>query len=516
LKDLEIMRNNENPGKHPPMKILLVYPKYPDTFWSFRYALKFISKKAASPPLGLLTVAALLPAEWEKELVDTNVRALEDRQIRWADFVFVSAISIQAASAKEIISRCNAMGTKVVAGGPLFTSEQENFQGVDHLILNEGELTLPGFLEDLKRGQPRHAYTTDRWANIEQTPVPLWGLVNLKEYASMNIQYSRGCPFQCDFCNIAVLYGRSPRTKNKDQIIAELENLYVLGWRGSVFFVDDNFIGNKGKLKKEVLPALISWMKRRRYPFAFHTEVSLNLSDDRELMKLMVKAGFDTVFIGIETPNEESLLECNKLQNKGRDLKACIQRIQESGLQVQGGFIVGFDSDPIAIFEKVIRFIQESAIVTAMIGLLNAPRGTKLYQRLRTEGRLLKDITGDHMDLSMNFVPKMNYDTLVSGYRKILNTIYAPQHYYERLRRFLKDYRPIKKTAFHFHFRYVGVLVKLMLYLGIIGEERAHFWRLFFWSLLRRPRLFPLAMTLTIYGFHFKRVAHKINERASI
>ncbi len=510
------MAKNVCSSRGGPLKILLVYPRYPDTFWSFKYALRFISKKAGSPPLGLLTVAALLPPAWEKKLIDTNVTPLEDADILWADYVFVSSMSIQARAATEIISRCNGLGATVVAGGPLFTSEHENFPGVDHFVLGEAELTLPAFLADVAAGTPKPIYTTDLWADIEETPIPLWSLLSLKEYASMNVQYSRGCPFHCDFCNITVLYGRTPRTKGKDQVIAELESLYGLGWRGSVFFVDDNFIGNKTKLKREVLPALIAWMRTKKYPFAFHTEVSLNLADDPELMRLMVQAGFDTVFVGIETPNEESLVECNKYQNKGRDLEACVRLIQQSGLQVQGGFIVGFDSDPMAIFERVIRFIQESAIVTAMIGLLNAPRGTTLYQRLREEGRLLKDITGDNMDLSMNFVPKMNYDTLVNGYRKILSTVYAPKYYYERLRRFLKEYRPSQEAPFHFRLNYVGALVKSMYYLGVVGEERLHFWRLFFWSLLCRPKVFPLAITLTIYGFHFKTVAYKINERASL
>ena len=500
-------------GGNVQMKILLVYPKYPDTFWSFKYALKFISKKASFPPLGLLTVAALLPGYWEKKIVDINVKTLKDRHLQWADYVFISAMSIQAESAREVISRCNAMGVKVVAGGPLFTANHECFPGVDHFVLNEAELTLPVFLEDLEKGQPKHVYTTDQWADIRKTPIPLWELADMKKYASMNIQYSRGCPFDCDFCNITTLYGRSPRTKDKEQLIAELESIYSLGWREGVFFVDDNFIGNKMKLKKEVLPALVEWTRKKKNPFPFNTEASLNLSDDPELMQLMVQAGFDTVFIGIETPNEQSLIECNKFQNKDRDLIACIKRIQQSGLQVQGGFIVGFDNDPVSIFETLIKFIQDSAVVTAMVGLLNAPRGTKLYQRLIKEGRLLKDMTGDQMDLSINFVPKMNYEMLMNGYRKVLNTIYSPHHYYERLRLFLKEYNHLQKTAFHFRFGHLKTLLKSILYLGIIGKERIYFWRLFCWSLFRHPRLFRLALTFMIYGFHFRKVAHRINEK---
>lgn len=227
------------------MKALLVYPEYPETFWSFKYALKFISKKASYPPLGLITVAAMLPDEWEKRLVDMNVRKLTDEDLLWADYVFISAMSVQERSVRNVINRCNQLGRKVVAGGPLFTARYEEFQGVDHFVLNEGEITLPMFLEDLSNNRAKRVYKTDEWADISKTPVPMHSLIEMDKYAAMNIQYSRGCPFDCEFCDITVLFGRKPRTKNPEQIIAELDSLYNLGWRGGVFFVDDNFIGNK-------------------------------------------------------------------------------------------------------------------------------------------------------------------------------------------------------------------------------------------------------------------------------
>ncbi|MEX0601866.1 MAG: radical SAM protein, partial [Bacteroidota bacterium] len=394
------------------MNILHVYPKYPDTFWSFRHALKFISKKASFPPLGLLTVAAMLPPHWSQRLVDLNIQNLRDEDLLWADLVFLSAMSVQVDSTREILTRCTMLGRKVVAGGPLFTSHPDEFRTVEHLILNEAELTLPPFLSDLARGTAGTVYRSAQCADVTTTPIPLWHLANLRQYGSMNIQYSRGCPYDCEFCDITVLYGRVPRTKTARQVVAELEALYDCGWRSGVFFVDDNFIGNKRKLKQEILPAITRWMKARKYPFFLNTEASVNLADDSELLELMARAGFDTVFVGIESPNEESLEECRKVPNTGRDLVQSVRRIQSSGLQVQGGFIVGFDHDPPTIFDRLVTFIEETGIVTAMVGLLNAPTGSRLYQRLLREGRLLASMSGDNTDGSMNFSPKMGYDVL--------------------------------------------------------------------------------------------------------
>jgi len=488
------------------MKILLIYPNYPDTFWSFKHSLKFVFKKAINQPLGLLTVAAMLPEVWEKKFIDMTVTDLKDKDLEWADFVFISAIFIQKESVKEVITRCKEIGVKIVAGGALFTTAHQEFKGVDHFVLNEAEITLPLFLADLKNGCAKHIYKSNQWADIKKTPIPLWELIDIKKYATMNIQYSRGCPFNCEFCDVTMLYGRVPRTKDKDQMITELESLYARGWRDRVFFVDDNFIANKRRLKEEILPAIIEWMEKRGYPFSFITQTSIDLSDDEELMKLMVKAGFNTVFIGVETPNEESLAECDKLQNKNRDLIACVKKIQKFGLQVWGGFIVGFDSDPISIFEKQIEFIQKSGTVTAMVGLLNALPGTRLYHRLENENRLVKGTSGDNTDCSINFIPKMDHETLINGYKKILSTIYSPANYYARVREFLKEYKPPQRKIFLFHFSYFGTLLKSIFRLGLIERERAQYWKLIFWALFRRPQLFPLAVTFAIYGFHFRKI----------
>ena len=490
------------------MNILLVYPEYPDTFWSFKHALKFVSKKASFPPLGLLTVASMLPKDWDKKLIDMNAAKLKDEDILLADYVFISAMSIQSESADEIIHRCKSLGTKIVAGGPLFTSTPGNYKEVDHLVLNEAEITLPQFLHDVNAGEPKHKYTTKEWADIASTPLPLWDIVPLKNYTSMNIQYSRGCPFDCDFCDITVLYGRKARTKTKEQVISELDALYFSGWRGPVFFVDDNFIGNKGKLKREILPAIAEWMVKRKNPFYLNTEASINLADDEKLMHMMVKAGFEAVFIGIESPNDDSLVECNKPQNRNRDLIASIKKIQQAGLEVQGGFIVGFDNDPPSIFEKLANFIQESGIVTAMVGLLNAPKGTKLQKRLEDEGRMLENFTGSNTDFSINFIPKMDLNALLEGYQKILDKIYSPKYYYERVMRFLKEFDPKKKKIFHVNPNYILALFKSIIKLGVMGEERIYYWKLFFWSLFRKPQLFSLAILFSIYGFHFRKISN--------
>lgn len=486
------------------MNVLLVYPEFPDTFWSFKHALRFIRKKASSPPLGLLTVAAMLPADWEKRLVDVNVTKLTQADLAWADTVFISSMIVQRQSARQIIAACKGAGVKVVAGGPLFTSEHAEFKDVDHLVLNEAELTLPRFLADLEGGHARRVYTTPEHADIHDTPVPQWDLAELKRYAMMSIQYSRGCPYNCDFCNVTALFGHRPRTKTAEQIMAELDSLYALGWRGAVFFVDDNLIGNKKHLKTELLPALIEWQKPKgKLPFI--TEVSINLADDEELLDMMVEAGFNTVFIGIETPDEESLYECSKRQNTRRDLLGDVRRIQRAGMQVQGGFIVGFDNDTPSIFQRQVDFIQSSGIVTAMVGLLQAPPGTRLYERMKREGRLLEEISGDNADGTTNIVPTMNLDTLREGYKTLLQNIYSPEAYYQRVKTFLREYQS-PKVKMRLDLQHILAFPRSVLRLGILGKERSQYWDLLFWTLFRRPALLPLAVTLAIYGHHFRKV----------
>ena len=492
------------------MNILLVYPEIPSTFWSFKDALNFISKKSAEPPLGLITVAAMLPKNWNKKLIDMNVSKLEDKHLLWADYVFLSGMSIQIKSFKDVIRRCNKLGTKIIGGGPLCTTQYKDFLGIDHFVLNEAEITLPQFLNDLENGDPKYVYTTDEFPDITSTPPPMWELLDKKKYASMSIQYSRGCPYDCEFCSITMLNGRRPRTKTKEQFINELNVLYNQGWRGSISVVDDNFIGNKRKLKSEFLPALVNWSKSKNYPFIFVTEVSINLADDQELMQLMTDSGFNSIFIGIETPSDQSLQECGKKQNLKRDLITSVKRLQENGFIVSGGFIVGFDNDSPAIFDEQINFIQNSGIVSAMVGLLNAPTGTKLFKRLKSENRLLESFSGNNMDGSINFIPKMNYSELIGGYSRILDTIYSPKEYYERVKKFLREYKLPKWQSNIISFGEVKAFIKLIWKIGIFGKGKKYFWQIFMLSLFKYPKKFPIAMTFAVYGFHFRRIAENV------
>ena len=490
------------------MKILLVYPETPDTFWSFKHVLRFISKRAAFPPLGLLTLAAMLPGDWELRLVDTNVERLKDDDMRWADYVMISAMIVHKESVNEIVGRCRKLSKLIIAGGPLFTTGHTAFPQIQHFVLGEAEGIMSQLIADMQVGTLRHYYQAAGRPDITQVPAPRYDLIDFRHYATMAVQFSRGCPYDCEFCDIIVMNGRVPRTKSPAQLVSELEALRARGWKDTVFIVDDNFIGNK-KLTKALLREMISWRSRVQAEMGFFTEASVNLADDAELCELMVQAGFKKVFLGIETPSAESLEECRKLQNRGRDLVETVKTLQRFGLEVMGGFIIGFDNDQRDIFKRQFEFIQRSGVVSAMVGLLTALPETRLYRRLQKEGRIETETTGNNTEAVLNFKPKLNREFLVSGYRDLMKKLYEPRTYYQRIRTFLKDYRP---SGPHLRLSWCDfqAFLKSFWLLGIWYRGRTAYWRFFWSTLLRRPRQFRSAIELAIIGCHFRRVASRL------
>lgn len=484
------------------MKILLVYPKYPDTFWSFTHALEVMDKKAAMPPLGLLTIAAMIEEEHELKLIDMNVNPISDKDILWADYIFISAMITQKESAEKLISKCKNLNRKIVAGGPLFNNLHEEFPEVDNFILKEGEITFREFLEDLKNGNPKKIYVSDERPDISTVPIPKWDLINIDDYARMAIQFSRGCPFDCEFCDIVNLNGRDPRVKTVDQFMKELNALYDRGWRSSIFIVDDNFIGNKSQVKI-LLKELIKWRKEKHYKWSFMTQVSINLAGDDELLYLMKQAGFSTVFIGIETPSKKSLEECGKFHNQNRNMVKDIKKIYSYGMEVFGGFIIGFDSDDENIFKTQFDFIQETGIVVAMVGLLTALPGTRLYKRLKNENRIVSESSGNNVDFTLNFIPKMDKKFLIKEYKNLLLNLYSVKNYYERIYNFLKEYK--HHTDDKLTSNFVLGFFKALYMLGIRDKNRFYFWKMFFTCLFKYPKSLSKVLTQAIFFAHFEK-----------
>jgi len=483
------------------MNVLLIYPEWPNSYWSFKYALPFEGKRSAYPPLGLLTIAPLLPAHWKKRLVDINVRPLADADLAWADVAFLSGMLIHRQDLLAILARCRARGLRTVIGGPVASSVAELPQHADHVVVGEAEELIPQLAADLEAGKALPLYNAPERPQLGITPLSDLSLIEPRYYSSMAIQFSRGCPFNCEFCDIIEIYGRRPRTKEPAQMLAELDQFHERKWRGSVFIVDDNFIGKK-KQVKELLPALTEWQTRHNWPFTFITEASINLADDVELLQMMKNAGFNRVFVGIETPVEESLKEAQKFQNTQRSLVESVRRIYQYGMEVMAGFIVGFDNDPENIFDRQVEFIEESAIPLAMVGLLLALPNTQLYRRLLKEGRLLDEGHGNNWDCSLNFIPRMNPDRLVAGYRSILQRIYGAEAYYERARRFLEQYRPVhhqRRTLADFQALGLSILKQ-----GVLAKSRFSYWKFFLQAATRYRYAFDTAITLAIMGYHFE------------
>jgi radical SAM superfamily enzyme YgiQ (UPF0313 family) len=485
------------------MNILLVYPEYPPTYWSFRFAVAFQRRKAAYPPLGLMTIYPMLPKEWNKRIVDLNTTTLKESDLRWADLVMISAMIVQKDSAQETIQRARALGKTIVAGGPLWAIESSHTDPVDHVIIGESEHLLPQFIADWESGTAKPVYKSDHLPDLSSTPVPDFGSIRLKNYSSMLLQFSRGCPFNCEFCDIIEIYGRKARTKSNDQFVTEIDTLYSKGWRGSVFIVDDNFIGNKTAIRK-LLPALIDWQKKHKYPFNFFTEASVNLARETDMIEGLVEAGFRKVFLGIETPVQESLKLTQKMQNTTMDLVESVRKMQKAGLEVLSGFIVGFDSDPPDVFNRVIEFIRHSAIPVSMVGILSALPGTQLTRRLLKEGRLLTESNGNNTLLDLNFVPTMDPTKLVEGYKRIVTTIYESKHYYQRVLDFLSHYKPRirQKLTADDALAFFTSIVKL----GIQSQDRTQYWKFLYQAYRTNRQAFSEAVTLAIMGYHFQKV----------
>ncbi len=494
------------------IKALLIYPEMPPTYWSMRYALPFLGCQASLPPLGLLTVAAMLPTDWELRLIDLNVEKISKKDIEAADLVLTSAMLVQRASFEKIISLCNESGKPLVAGGPYPTSCHEQIEGVDHLVVGEAEVNLPAFLDDFKHGNAKACYADLSHPDITATPPPRFDLLDRKCYAGAALQYSRGCPHHCEFCDIVELFGHRPRTKTPAQFLAELGVLYEGGWRGSVFVVDDNFIGNRLQVRR-LLPEVARWQAARNYPFTLYTEASLDLALDGPLMDDMVAAGFNMVFVGIETPDQATLEAVGKRLNSSVDLLASVRAIQAKGMEVSAGFIVGFDEDQGDIFDRQIRFIGQAAIPTAMVGLLTALPGTRLHTRLASEGRLISASVGGNNthDLDLNFLPRMNAEALRSGYKRVLAEVYRPRRYFSRCLDLIQRMKPHKTSVRKVRF------IELRAFLHSLVRQTFSRYSLAYWSyLLRglwlRPLMLAELVTMAVKGHHFFTITRSLLE----
>jgi radical SAM superfamily enzyme YgiQ (UPF0313 family) len=502
------------------MNALLIYPELPDTFWSFKHALKFLGKRAAQPPLGLMTVAALLPGTWKKRLVDTNVERLRDCDLAWADVALVSGMHIQRNSLVAIVERCREHGLRTVVGGPIASSLSAEDLKADHVVIGEAESIIAGLARDLEQGTARPVYQAMERPEMSSSPLPDLRLIKMHRYSTMAVQYSRGCPFNCEFCDIIEIYGRRPRTKAVAQVLAELDQLRAAGWREAVFIVDDNFIGNKARAK-ELCVALAEWRSQYKTSFDFNTEASLNLADDPELMQLMRDAGFVSVFLGIETPDESGLIAANKLQNTRRNLLDSVATIQSYGMQVMGGFILGFDTDREDIFDRMVEFIQKSGIPVAMVGLLQAMPGTQLFQRLRKEGRILDEGHGDNTDDKLNFLPAMDATQLVEGYRSVLKRIYSCEAYYERVKLYLSRTQPRpgegNRGAQRTRQKWLTkgnarAFVTSIVRQGVFGKQRWSYWKFLMSVATRYRHCVGTAMTLAVMGYHFQIMTSRLSE----
>lgn len=489
----------------------------PDTFYALKHFVHVAGKKAAFPPLGLLTVAGLLPESWELRLVDLNVEPLTDQQLAWADLVLLSAMNVQEESVRDILAMCDKHPAKVLAGGPLFTHEYERFPSVDYFVLNEAEITLPRFLADLEKGEVRRIYKSPEFADVTASPLPVYRLVDMNDYMYAIVQYSRGCPYLCDFCDVTALFGRKPRTKTPEQILAELDLIRQHSKGNLVLFADDNLIGNKKVLKKELLPALIDWQRRQKYGFYFATQLTINVADDEELMTMLADAGFRSVFIGIETPEEAGLKGSHKTQNLKRDLLETIHRIHRRGFTIYGGFIVGFDTDTADSFEILRDFIQDSGIPMPIVNVLKAPPGTELFARMKRENRLIKDFAFEEGDT--NIRPIMDGTLLIRGFLEVVDGIYTPKNSYKRFKAYLDNAQytgsaTVIRTQIGWNEVKQGL--RILFFLGVQNKDRKYFWKMLYLVKIRHRKSMDMAIILNLLSVQMAITAQHLREQAAI
>ncbi|MGE5425045.1 MAG: B12-binding domain-containing radical SAM protein [Syntrophothermus sp.] len=496
------------------LNCLLVQTRFSEfSFWNYKAVCDIVGAKYPAAPLGLLTVAALLPQNWNFKLIDENVEELLDEHLLWADLICTGGMLPQQKSMLTLIERVHALGKKIVAGGADPTSQPALYETADYLVLGEGEVTIPLFLEDFRKGMPSGKYVSAEQADMLQSVVPRYDLIRFGNYIMIGMQFIRGCPFNCEFCDVIELFGRTPRFKTNQQILKELQTLYDLGYRGHIDFVDDNFIGNKNKVKA-LLKEIRDWSKARKNPFYFTTEASVNLADDDELLQLMRDCDFRYVFLGIETPENDTLIRSHKTQNINKPVTEAVAKILSYGIVSNGGYIIGFDSDSHSIAKKMIDSIQSSGVAMAMIGLLYALPNTQLTRRLEAEGRLFKkssqslsDSDIDQMTSGLNFTTLIPREDILRNYTEVLDAVYHPDNYYERVIYTGLHIKPkyLYKPSFKTRLIYMRSFFRVCREAGFSKETSSHYWKMFFRVLTRNPAGIEAAVNLAAMFIHFQK-----------
>ena len=490
------------------MHTLLVNPVFPKTYWGMEYARLLTRRSALLPPLGLLTVAALLPSDWTVRLLDMSVEPLLDEDLKWADVVFVGAMQIQQDSYHEVIRRAHSFGKTVIVGGAYPTTDPDASHDADCIVIGESEELIGPLCSDIVNGTIKPRYKAESRPDVTRSPIPRYDLLRIEAYQSIGVQFSRGCPFNCEFCDIIEVFGRVPRTKTPAQLLSEFDAIHAAGFRGMLFLVDDNFIGNK-KAAKTMLPEVAKWMRAKKYPFDIYTEASINLAADDKLIDLMLDAGFSSVFVGIETPSQESLAETQKIQNLRLDLTVAVEKLTRKGIEVMAGFIVGFDADDSGIFERQFNFIQNSPVPLAMVVILSALPGSQLWRRLEKEGRLVADWSGENFGRA-NFRTKMPEKVLLEGYKKLLGDLYDPKAYFARCLRVLELWPSKRPSRFRFPIAYaLGTFLRTFWRQGIRAPYRWAFWQFVAKAMWRVPHLLPRFVAQAVNGEHAIRFTHE-------